>query len=160
MIRRYGNRAVVDMLVEFALSVVIIMIIWLGIKVAYALGFGGASVGSSAIIESAETSYACDYWLMDFLRAKSPEGYSYADLLSLASESPKYKALFEKDAEAYFTKNYRRGMPLERWQLSAEDAAFIPITSVGFAEKQLQQRCSQKTAAPKGPLKVTLGVDY
>ena len=90
-----GRRAVIDMLVEFVLAVVLIMIVFLVIKVAQAASFGGTNPKGTVIVESVSESIPCNYWLMNFLRAKNPAGDVFSDLLSLAKTSEdkeKFKA--------------------------------------------------------------------
>ena len=156
----HGRRSIVDMIVEFAISVVILMIIWLMIKVAFAVGIGAREAAPTGVFSQVQFSNACDYWLMSFLQEKGKSGISNSELLALGTENSNYKKLFETATTDYFTNKYHRSKPLERWKLSAETSAYVPIATLGFTERQLSFSCSQKIAAPKGPLTVTLGVDY
>ena len=154
-----GRRAEIDMLVEFVLAVVLIMVVFLVIKVAQAASFGGTNPKGTVIVESVSESIPCNYWLMNFLRAKNPAGDVFSDLLSLAKTSED-KEKFKAAATDYFEKNYKRAYRLERWQLKAETLAATPILSVGYQDKRLPRLCSQKIVSKEGPIKVTLGVDY
>jgi len=158
----HGKKAVVDMMMEFVIAVVILMIVWLLIKVAIAMpnALSRADIDATGTFESAQVSITCDYWLMNFLRAENPDGMTYADLLSYAVDNPDYKKKFETQAGNYFTENYKRGLPLLRWAVSAETSAFVPIASVSSGGRTPMLKCSQKTASLKGPIAVTLGVDY
>jgi len=149
------------MFVEFAIAVVILTVLWLVVKVAMAVpGFGAAEIKTTGVFQQAEFSSVCDYWLMNFLRADSAYGMENSDLLAYASESATYKTYFENEAANYFKANYRRPLPLARWALSAETSAYIPVVKLGYKDHALAQTCAQKIPSAKGPITVTLGVDY
>ncbi len=157
-----NKRAVIDMLVEFVIAVVILLVVWLVISVAMALQVGHvAQKNVNAQLVSPDRSFACDYWLMNFLRAEDPDGFVYSDALSLAKSDEVMKTKFIISATDYFDKNYRRGRNLLRWQINAETSASQPILSAGYSDKKLPRQCSQKIVV-KGepPIKVTMGVDY
>ncbi|HIH14170.1 MAG TPA: hypothetical protein HA224_02850 [Nanoarchaeota archaeon] len=156
-----NKKAVIDMLVEFVIAVVILLVVWLVINVALALHVGVDQGTVKARLESPDQSFACNYWLMNFLRAENEDGIVYSDILSWAKNDGTMKTRFVTDATAYFENNYRRGYNLLRWQLSAETSASQPVLSVGYSDKKLPRQCSQKIVV-KGepPIKVTLGVDY
>jgi len=157
-----NKKSQVEMIVGFVIPMVLMMVILLVVKVALAVGFGPLErTPVSATLAGTGTTSACDYWLINFLRTKTSGGTYFSDMLAQAGNFQQEER-FKSKAQDYFKNNYRRGIGVTnaRWALKAETAAHTPIINIGEAETLLKRSCTQKIPSEKGPITVTLGVDY